>query len=125
MMDQAADKNIGTPETNLTLEVALHLGEIRTRPPPRPPPPSPRASPSAPPSSPASYFRRVVFSLRSQLNSRAAGPYGRNEIAYFPSRAATSTHTVSRRRRTQSTSWKRTSWNVFHCVPSFAVHPSS
>jgi len=30
-IDQAADKNIGTPETHLTLEVALHLGENRVR----------------------------------------------------------------------------------------------
>ena len=30
-IDQAADKNLGTPETHLTLEVALHLGENRVR----------------------------------------------------------------------------------------------
>src|SRR5512141_79111 len=30
-IDQAADKNFGTPETHLTLEVALHLGENRVR----------------------------------------------------------------------------------------------
>jgi len=30
-IDQAADKNLGTPEIHLTLEVALHLGENRVR----------------------------------------------------------------------------------------------
>jgi F-type H+-transporting ATPase subunit beta len=30
-IDQAADKSFGTPETHLTLEVALHLGENRVR----------------------------------------------------------------------------------------------
>jgi len=30
-IDQAEDKNLGTPETHLTLEVALHLGENRVR----------------------------------------------------------------------------------------------
>jgi F-type H+-transporting ATPase subunit beta len=30
-IDQAADKSLGTPETHLTLEVALHLGENRVR----------------------------------------------------------------------------------------------
>ncbi len=30
-IDQAADANLGTPETHLTLEVALHLGENRVR----------------------------------------------------------------------------------------------
>ncbi|MCK9420112.1 MAG: F0F1 ATP synthase subunit beta [Nitrospirae bacterium] len=30
-IDQAADKGLGTPETHLTLEVALHLGENRVR----------------------------------------------------------------------------------------------
>jgi F-type H+-transporting ATPase subunit beta len=30
-IDQAADKDLGTPETHLTLEVALHLGENRVR----------------------------------------------------------------------------------------------
>ncbi len=30
-IDQAADKNLGTPETHLTLEVAQHLGENRVR----------------------------------------------------------------------------------------------
>jgi F-type H+-transporting ATPase subunit beta len=30
-IDQPADKNLGTPETHLTLEVALHLGENRVR----------------------------------------------------------------------------------------------
>jgi len=30
-IDQAEDKNVGTPETHLTLEVALHLGENRVR----------------------------------------------------------------------------------------------
>ena len=30
-IDQAEDKNFGTPETHLTLEVALHLGENRVR----------------------------------------------------------------------------------------------
>jgi F-type H+-transporting ATPase subunit beta len=30
-IDQAADNNLGTPETHLTLEVALHLGENRVR----------------------------------------------------------------------------------------------
>jgi len=30
-IDQDADKNLGTPETHLTLEVALHLGENRVR----------------------------------------------------------------------------------------------
>ena len=30
-IDQAADKNFGTPETHLTLEVAQHLGENRVR----------------------------------------------------------------------------------------------